>query len=231
LLAFFRPVVDTLGTQLGLERLLSTWGVAVGDNVVVDPKFSTSVSGNEFVVRHVGTHPLLRPLYQSRGLDVVLPRSVGKMPAGPSAADAPQVEILATTSPEGRVITDIRKGAVTPRPDDVIGSIPLMVAVEKGNLRNVSADRGSTRMVVVGESIFLGNETIDKLANREFASHALNWLLARQELLLSIPARPIRDFKVTISDSQLSAVRWILMLGMPGGVVLMGLLVSVRRRK
>jgi len=59
----------------------------------------------------------------------------------------------------------------------------------------------------------------------------LNWLLARNELLVSIPPRPIKDYKIIISGSQLSAVRWILMVGMPGSIMLLGLLVSVRRRK
>jgi len=45
-----------------------------------------------------------------------------------------------------------------------------MVAVEKGGLRGVSADRGATRMVVVGESVFLGNETLPKLGNRDWIS-------------------------------------------------------------
>ena len=105
-----------------------------------------------------------------------------------------------------------------------------MAAVEKGGIRGVSADRGATRLMVVGESIFLGNETIDKVANRDFASHAVNWLLARNEMLVGLGPRPIKEYKLTMTTGDLASVRWILLLGMPGAVLLLGLIVWARRR-
>ena len=45
-----------------------------------------------------------------------------------------------------------------------------MVAVEKGAIKDVITERGSTRMVVVGDSLFLGNHQIDSAANRDFAA-------------------------------------------------------------
>ena len=86
-------------------------------------------------------------------------------------------------------------------------------------------------MIVAGESYFLGNQTIDKLGNREFATHALNWLLARNELLVELAPRPITEYKLVMTQSQLTTTRWVLMAGMPGTVLLAGLLVAVRRRK
>jgi hypothetical protein len=109
--------------------------------------------------------------------------------------------------------------------------MPLMVAVERGGVRGVSAERGATRIVVAGDSIFLANDTIDKLANHQFASHAVNWLLAREELLIGIPPRPIKEYKLTMSRAQLISVQWILLAGMPGGALLLGGLVWMRRRR
>ena len=45
-----------------------------------------------------------------------------------------------------------------------------MVAVEKGAIKDVITERGSTRMVVVGDSLFLANHQIDSAANRDFAA-------------------------------------------------------------
>jgi hypothetical protein len=218
--------------DVGLERLLAGWGLIVGHDVVQDRNPQNTLTGQDVILTPggFGGHPIVRPLYQSR-LYVVLPRSVSKARMESPPADAPQVTLLASTSAEGRVLTDLRDGAVYPSPNDATGAIPVMAAAEKGSIRGVSADRGSTRMVVCGESIFLGNETIDKLGNREFATHAVNWLLARNELLVSLGPQPVKEYKVTMSVGQLAAVRWILMLGMPGSVVLLGLLVAVRRRK
>ncbi len=211
----------------GLEQILAQWGVTVGNNVVFDRE--NSVTGQDMVVSQFGGHAISRPFLQSR-LYLVLPRSVAKTQTSGAGADAPQVDPLATTSENGRVLTDVRGGVATPAPGDYIGTVPLMAAVEKGGIRGVSADRGATRLVVVGESIFLGNETIDKVANRDFASHAVNWLLARNEMLVGLGPRPIKEYKLTMTTGDLASVRWILLLGMPGAVLLLGLIVWARRR-
>jgi hypothetical protein len=171
----------------------------------------------------------MTPMYQSQStLYLVLPRSVQKVSSS-ATADAPQVEVLAMSSSGARVATDIRNGAVYPKDDDYVGTVPLMVAVEKGNIKGVH--RGATRMVVTGDSFFVGNQTLDMVGNREFAMHALNWLLARNELLVQVAPRPITEHKLTMTASQLSTTRWILMAGLPGSVFLAGMIVAVRRRK
>ena len=106
-----------------------------------------------------------------------------------------------------------------------------MAAVEKGGIRNVSADRGATRIVVVGDSFLFGNEVIENAANRQFATHAVNWLLARDELLVAIPPKPIKDYKIVMTKSQLAAAQWILLGAFPGAVLFLGWLVWLRRRR
>lgn len=230
MLVLFKPAVYTPSRQLGLEKILANWNVMVGRDVVLD-KASRVARDEDMLVRSFGNHPLVTPLYRS-GLYMALPRSVRKSPSSSSSADAPRIEVLAATTGSGRVYTDIRKdGAAHPQPTDEIGVVPLMVAVEKGSIRGVNPDRGSTRMVVVGESVFLGNQGIDSAANREFVTHTVNWLLARNELLASLGPKPIKEYKLIMTVSQLAAVRWILMLGVPASVLLVGLAVSVRRRR
>ncbi len=226
LLALFN--YESVDRQTGLERLLAGWGVAVGNNVVYDPK--NSLSGRDIMVFQFGDHPLTRPFYNS-AVQLVLPRSIAKAPGAGVGADAPAVEVLAITSENGRVATDIRPGPEHyPHPNDLKGPVPLMVAVEKGSIPGVSAERGSTRIIVVGDSQFLSNEMIVAAGNREFASHAVNWLLARHELLVGLAPQPIKEYKVSLTRSQMASLRWILLLGMPGAVLLLGLLVWARRR-
>jgi len=50
----------------------------------------------------------------------------------------------------------------------------------------VAADTGSTRLVVVGDSLFLVNANIEFDANRDFESLAVNWLLDRVQLLVAL---------------------------------------------
>jgi ABC-2 type transport system permease protein len=224
---------STIGTEKpsGLETLLSEWGVAVGENVVIDEK--NTLNGNrDFVTSTFGTHPLIKPLLHGFQLYTVLPRSVAKDARRASGADAPQVEQLLYSSDGGRILTDIRPdGRMLASTKDFIGNVSLMVAVEKGGIRNVSADRGTTRIVVTGESLFLANNAIDREGNRQFATHAINWLLARNDLLVAVPPRPMTEYKLTMTDAQMSSASWILMGALPGSILSIGGLVWLRRRR
>lgn len=211
----------------GLEKLLASWGIEVGRNRVLDR--GNSSTGQDVVVGKFGGHPVVKPLFQSR-LHLVLPRSIDKAKTSASSADAPQVELLATTSDNGRIVTDIRNGEAHPSASDRLGSIPVMAAVEKGGLRGVASDRGATRIIAVGDSLFLGNEIIQSLGNYEFANLAINWLLARNELIGALGPRPIREYKLTLTKAEMSNLRWGLLAGMPGSVLLLGAVVWFRRR-
>jgi len=58
----------------------------------------------------------------------------------------------------------------------------------------------------------------------------VNWLLARNELLVNLAPRPIKDYKLNMTESQRTSAGWILLAGMPGGVLLIGSMVWLRRR-
>ena len=215
----------------GLESVLSKWGVTVGSDVVRDDKHSVSANLSDLVTSTFSSHPLIRPLYYSQ-LYLLYPRSVRKSDNAPTGPGAPQVDALAFTGPEGRVVTDLRPGGIiNPTEGDFRGQVPLMVAVERGGIRNVSADLGAARLVVAGDSLFLSNNNLDREGNREFASYAMNWLLARDEMLVNVPPRPISEYKLTMTSSQLTAARWILMGALPGSALALGMLVWLRRRR
>jgi hypothetical protein len=219
----------SLNKKTGLEAILAKWGVGVGNNVVTDQENSPGGGGADLIVSHFGDHSMVKPLSDNRKLYMLLPRSV-QVQSASATADAPQVQVLAVTGSKGRIITDIRPGqAMKESPNDYIGPVPLMVAVEKGSLSGVK-DRGSTRILVTGDSFFLKNGPIDNLHNYDFASHALNWLLARNDLLVAVAPRPIKEYKLNMTDSQRTAAGWLLLAGMPGSVLLLGSMVWLRRR-
>jgi LPXTG-motif cell wall-anchored protein len=106
-----------------------------------------------------------------------------------------------------------------------------MVAVEKGAIKDVITERGSTRMVVTGDSIFLANHYIDSAANRAFLGCAVNWLLERTQLLEGLGPRPIEEHRIVMTNAQLHQAQWVLLAGLPGSVLVLGGLVWLRRRK
>ena len=137
------------------------------------------------------------------------------------AADAPRVEEIAFSGSRATVA-----GGLDQKPP-----FPLVVAVEKGALKDVIAERGATRMIVVGDSLFLGNLQVDSAANRDFAAAAVNWLLERPQLLAGAGPRPMMEYKIVMTKTQMHQAQWILLGALPGGVLVLGGLVWLRRRR
>ncbi len=206
--------------NLGLEGLLAKWGVDVGHNVVTDPENSTQ--GTDIRVTHFGTgkHPIVNCLVGS-ALHLSLPRTVGRLRLQAEAADAARVDEIAFSGPNATVA-----GGVARRPP-----FPLMVAVEKGAIKDVITERGATRMVVVGDSVFLGNSQIESAGNRDFAAAAVNWLLERTQLLGGVGPQPITDYRIVMTQAQLHQAQWVLLGALPGSVLVLGGLVWLRRRR
>ncbi len=216
---------QSVGKRTGLERLFSKWGLEVGDDRVRDPNYHLR-QDDLFIVNFSG-HPAVRSLVKA-SLYMILPRSVRKISGGMPSTDGLKVEEIAFTSESGEVAVAGRPGEPVSAPRRA-GTTPVVMAVERGGVTGVKADRGSTRIVVAGDSVFLGNQTIEQLANREFANDAANWLLDRALLVGEIGPKALKEYRLTLTAAQLNTLRWTMMAGMPGVVVLMGLMVWVRR--
>jgi hypothetical protein len=205
----------------GLEPILQKWGVNVIPDVVVDRQHSTTASAQDVIVVNFGSHPVVNPLTKL-ALQMILPLPVSHVDLPNPPVDAPKVEELAFSSPQSTLMGD---SAAAPR------SYPLMAAVEQKTAAGVANTRGATRILVVGDSFFLGNQMIEAGANRDFVGYAANWLLDRTVLLEGIGPRPVKEYRLTITRAQLKQVRWLLLGVLPGGVLVFGWLVWLVRRK
>ena len=203
----------------GLEPILQRWGVNVVADFVKDLK--STVTGDDVVVRRFSQHPVVNPLTQL-SLQMVRPRPVGRVEWQNPSANAPQVDEIAASSPDSVLEGD---------PAEPARSYPLMVAVEQKSVVGVANPRGNTRIVVVGDSVFLGNYYIQGGANADFAGYAVNWLLDRTTLLKGIGPRPVTEFRLLMTRTQQREVRWLLLGALPGVVLLFGGLVWLARRK
>jgi ABC-2 type transport system permease protein len=208
----------SLSQETGLEKVLAKWGVEVGNKLIKDP--DNTYSGSDIVVSDFGKHPIFNPLL-GEFLQVIEPRAVGRRKSAAPAADAPRVEEIAFSGPNA-----FAKGLADHRQ-----RFPLMVAVEKGAIKGVITERGSTRMVIVGDSLFLANHQLAAGANRDFAVSTINWLLDRTQLLEGLGARPIREYRLIMTPGQLQQAQWLLLGAMPGAALLLGGLVWFRRRR
>ena len=207
----------SLKQPTGLENVLRRWGV----NVVADyVKDSQSADDRVVIVNNFNPKTFVAPLSQL-ALEMVLPRPVLKIET-PANAAAPQVEALVATGP-GCTLASERAG--TPR------TFPLIIAIEQKPAAGVVAPRGSTRIVVAGDSLFLDNQIIETGANRDFLDYAANWLCDRGQLLAGIGARPVTEYRLLLATKQQRELNWLLLGVLPGGVLLFGWFVWLVRRK
>lgn len=213
-------------SQCGLERLLYRWGVEVQDRQVVDR--AQSDKPNLVVVNDegYGSHEIVRPLSRANSpIGFAAPRPVHSI-AGQAAADAPQVTILAATSAQGIAVADYRRGLRFNEQTDKLGVVPLAAAIERGGIAGIS---GGTRIVVVGDSYCFDNEMLPVYANNDFAWNTVSWLLDRS-LLVGIAPKRVSEFQIDLTDKNFNRLQWVFLAGIPGGILLLGWIVWLRRQ-
>ncbi len=210
---------NTITHPTGLEDLMASRGVNIGSDIVQDP--DNTYSGKDVIVRNFSAHPVVNPLSQS-ALELILPRPIGATSSQNTSADAPTVTLLAASGPKS---TLLEQRGLPPR------TYPLIVAVEQNSVKGIANANGNMRMIVVGDTMFLDNQVIEAAGNRDFLGYAVNWLLDRPMLLNGIGPRPVVEFRLLMTQSQLRNVRWLLIAALPGAILAFGGLVWLRRRK
>jgi hypothetical protein len=204
----------------GLEAILAKWGVEVGDRVIRDLQNSTE-GGRGWDVKVFDfdpNHPVVNPLVQ-RALHLMMPRSISRLKARLQAPDALKVEEIAFSGASAFAVGD----------DARKRKFPLIATVD-ATIKGVTTERGSTRILVAGDSLFLDNKFIKSADNRAFVGYAVNWLLDRLQLI-EVGPQPVREYRVLMTKAQMQNTQLLLMAAMPGGLVFLGCLVWLRRRR
>ena len=217
-------------TESGLDALLARWGVALGQDVVMDP--SRTLTGRELFVTEYGMHPITRPV---RGVTTVFysPRSVEPVaPAGAAAsdeADKPHATVLAASSEAGWAERDPDQMPLRFDPGvDRAGPVAVAVAVERGPVPGIDVQIRSTRLVVVGDSAFAANGALTG-GDEDFFMSALHWLLDREEWM-GIAPRTLASAHLVLSRSELGRLTVWTLVGLPAVVAGLGLVIWFRRR-
>lgn len=202
------------GVEHGLDELLLDWGLLAQDMLLVDTDPGVKQPDGDTAIRQLPAelHPVSRVLF-----DMGLPLYAGWMrPIRPDPARWDD----RTLSLHGLVFAS--EGAWGER--DYRRNPPYRPEVEKGDFlpdkgegaaAGYAAERAvrlkdrarisAGRLVALGAADIAADFRYEKGGNRHFLLSAVNWLLGR-DYLVSVPARPLEEFKLNASADDLARV-------------------------
>ena len=214
----------------GFDGLFYDWGVLADDRIIVERNPQAKISGGDSLIRRFSPdHPISSFLIEYQ-LSILTgsTRPVRPHPGAPMD-DSLSVQAIMASSDQswGERSTQATDPEFDPRVD-LAGPVPLACIAE----RVVGSDLGLSltggRLAVFGNADMLANGRLDAYGNRVLMSNVFNWAVERNELL-SIPPRPIQEYKLVIADPDLSSLLlWFMIV--PGTVGLFGVsILSLRR--
>ncbi len=223
LLVMSDPIVED-----GLEAPLKAWGIALGDDVIVDQQiqlFAGPQVGIEPVVLSYGSHPVTEKL-RGQITTFYLARSLAAADAGNGAVE------LASTGEQSWGEADVerflRESVVGLDEKDRKGPFPIAMA------RTFAVDgaekKREGRLVVVGDSDFSRNRYITSAANADLLLNMANWLVG-EEHFISIERKLPRASSVQLTNEQFYNFRYLSLFVLPEALLVSGILVWWRRRR
>lgn len=205
----------------GLKKYLAKYGVALGDDLVVElnPVGRLFGIGPEVpVVSQYESHPITREM---GGVMTLFPLTRSVTPAK-SPPKGVTLQPLAQTSRESWGETDraaLQRGEAKQDPGDKKG--PLSVAVV--------ATIDKARLVVIGTSNLASNQFLNAAGNRDFFLNAVSWL-AEEENLIAIRPKETKQTPLLLTATQGQVIFWLPVVVLPGAAMICGIAVFLRRR-
>ncbi|MCX6966964.1 MAG: GldG family protein [Verrucomicrobia bacterium] len=129
---------------------------------------------------------------------------------------------------ETRYAEGMEKGVYFDPKEDHIDPI-VAASAEKGAVSDDRLRVDSSRLIVMGSSAFLSNETITE-ADMDFVLNGLNWLLNREEII-GIAPKAAHNLSLNLTESQLGLIALLVMVAIPGSVGALGFVVWLKRRR
>lgn len=220
------PVVKTPGAppaDFGLGGLLAAYGVKLDVDIVIDPaKAIPQVGAETLIADSYGPHPIVQPL-AGEGMAVVFPlaRSVSKTPPVAGYSDT----VLVQTSASGWGETSLDKlDEVKKDAADLAGPVAIgMVASPTDTKKPLG------RLVVFGNSRFVSNGILPNGGNANLILNAVSWL-AGQERTVGIAPKTMEQASLTMTQSEVTRLGLVAVLGMPALAIILGVWVWYRRR-
>jgi ABC-type uncharacterized transport system involved in gliding motility auxiliary subunit len=239
------PAGSEAGPLPNVTAFLTSWGITIGDDVVVDASGVGQMLGTDASVPVAASYPA-HPVTDGFNLMTAFPlaRSVTAVQGG---ANGHTAQPLVETSPKSWAETNLASlttGQVAMDGPDRPGPIALAAAVsapatdvpakapeaeKASNPPTEPEKKPESRIIAVGDSDFAANYGLGIQGNRDFFMNAVNWL-AQSENLIAIRPREPEDRRITLTADQSQRILLLSIFIIPGLVLATGVYTWWRRR-
>jgi ABC-type uncharacterized transport system involved in gliding motility auxiliary subunit len=224
-------------TDTGLGEFLKSFGIQVGQDIIVD-KLSRLFGADyltPIVSEYAGYHPITEnfgtasffPLARSISVAKDVPQHVQNTElakTGPSSWAETDLAMLK----QGRASFDSLKDTMGPIPVAMVSTIQHETEEAKDGQDAPRPTPRPARIVVFGDSDFAGNSYVNLSGNQDLFMNALSWL-AEEEDLIAIRPKELNSQPVVLSYAESRVIFWASVVLLPGGVLIIGIVVLRRR--
>jgi ABC-type uncharacterized transport system involved in gliding motility auxiliary subunit len=221
-----------------LIALAHDWGMAVGNDIIVDASGMGQLIGTDLSVPVAANYPS-HPITARFKFLTAFPfaRSITPIPGG---VNGHMAQGFVETSPKSWAEADVKgllttgKVSFSEAGGDKMGPITVAAAVSSPSTAATSgaapdAPKPETRVAVYGDSDFAGNAGLGIQGNRDLFMNTIGWL-SQQENLIAIRPKEPDDRRVTMTAAQQTNVTWLSLLFIPAIIFGAGFYSWWRRR-
>jgi ABC-type uncharacterized transport system involved in gliding motility auxiliary subunit len=230
-------------TISGLDDLLEKYGLKYEDDLILYRGLTTTGTQMTVPLAMVyqggfSMHPITAK-FAAANLQLLIydARSI-TLPADAKGQPNPKVQFLLQTTPDswGWINKDAKspgdpKQLTYNKTTDIAGPLNVAAEYDGGDITDpkTSATVASTRIVAVGCSKFLQNDTAETVGANFFAN-SVDWLVKKNAVLDISPKKP-QEYGVSLSPMQFRTVLWCALIFVPGAALLAGAFTWFSRRK
>jgi len=218
-------------TDAGLDELLKKWKIGIDNDIVVDSSGLGQLFG-------MGPAAPLVATYESHAITKELSNSMTFFPLARSVKTVENTNsqfnssVLFKTSESSWGEKNLKGGSAEYNEGvDVKGPVALGIASTKTVLADDKEKKygKEARIVVIGDSDFANNAYIRMQRNGDLFLNTVSWL-AEDEDLISIRPKSPESRTVQMTEGRSMLLKWLTLVFLPGGVLVTGIVVWVRRR-
>ncbi len=218
--------------QTNLYPLLASWGIRLGDDVIVDRALAVfGQATTPMAQEYDGSHPITALLREPAIFPIV--RSIELDESAQGA-----YSILAKTGPESWAERDLEGWRASGRAEyderDLMGPVPIAIAGSPEPADAAHAPHGTEqtpgRLVVFGDSDFATNEYLDALRNRDLFVNSINWL-AGDVGQITVRPNVSRASSFQMTQEEFRVIQYMSLFVLPEAIAVIGVLTWWMRRK